>query len=54
MFFKCYFSNVNVFIFSYFESHFIEKFLWESGFSNFDQNRNDAKGPTFSIFFAEL
>ena len=34
-FFKLYFKNVNVFIFSYFELDFIEKFHWESGFSNF-------------------
>ena len=27
-----YFSNVNVFMFSYFDQNFIEKFLWESGF----------------------
>ena len=27
----------------YFEPNFIEKFLWESGFSNFGRNRNDAK-----------
>ena len=30
-------------MFSYFEPNLIEKFLWESGFSNFGQNRNDAK-----------
>ena len=42
-FFKCYFSNVNLFMFSYFESNFIKNFLWESGLSNFGQNRNDAK-----------
>ena len=30
-------------MFSYFEPNFLEKFLWESGFSNFGQNRNDAK-----------
>ena len=30
-------------MFSYFEPNFIEKFLWESVFSNFGQNRNDAK-----------
>ena len=40
---KCYFSNVNLFIFSFFETNFIEKFLWESGFSKFGQNRNNAK-----------
>ena len=34
-FFKFYFSNVNLFMFFYFEPNFIEKFLWESGFSNF-------------------
>ena len=28
---------------SYFEPIFIEKFLWESVFSNFCRNRNDAK-----------
>ena len=28
-------------MFSYFEPNFIEKFLWESGFSNFGQNWND-------------
>ena len=28
---------------SYFEPNFLEKFLWESGFSNFGQNQNDAK-----------
>ena len=37
------FSNLNVFMFSYFEPNFIEKFFWESGFSNFGQNQNDAK-----------
>ena len=42
-FLKSYSSNVNVFMFSYFEPNFIEKFLWESGFSNFGQNRNDVK-----------
>ena len=26
-------------MFSYFEPNFFEKFLWESGFSNFGQNR---------------
>ena len=30
--FKCYYSNVNLFMFSYFESNSIEKFLWESVF----------------------
>ena len=30
-------------MFSYFEPNFIEKFLWESGFSKFGQNRNDAR-----------
>ena len=30
-------------MFSYFDLNFIEKFLWESGFSNFGQNRNEAK-----------
>ena len=30
-------------MFSYFEPNFIEKFLWESGFSNFGQNQNDVK-----------
>ena len=35
-FFKFYFKNVNVLMFSYFEPNFIEKFHWESGFSNFD------------------
>ena len=34
-FFKFYFKNVNVFVLSYFEPNFIEKFNWESGFSNF-------------------
>ena len=34
-FLKIYFKNVNVFMFSYFEPNFIEKFHWESGFSNF-------------------
>ena len=34
-FFKFYFSNVNLFMFSYFEPNFIEKSFWESGFSNF-------------------
>ena len=38
-----YFSNVNVFIISYYDSNFIEKFLWESGFSYFCRNWNDAK-----------
>ena len=32
--FQILFQNVNVFMF-YFESNFIEKFLWESDFSNF-------------------
>ena len=40
---KCYFGNVNLFIFSFFEPNFIEKLLWESGFSKFGQNRNDMK-----------
>ena len=30
-------------MFSYFEPNFIEKFLWESGFSNFGQNQNEIK-----------
>ena len=30
-------------MFSYFEPNFLEKFLRESGFSDFGQNRNDAK-----------
>ena len=29
------FQNVNVFMFSYFEPNFFEKFHWERGFSNF-------------------
>ena len=35
-----------LFMFSYFDPNFIEKFFWESFFffsSNFDQIRNDAK-----------
>ena len=36
-FFKFYFKNVNVFMFSYFEPNFNEKYHWESGFSNFGQ-----------------
>ena len=32
---KVYFTNVNVFMFSYFEPNFIEKFLWKSSFINF-------------------
>ena len=42
-FLKCYFSYVSLFMFSYFEPNFIEKFLWESRFSNFGQNRSDVK-----------
>ena len=42
-------------MFSYFKPNFIEKFLWESGFSNFGQNRNDAHintfGPKWHIYF---
>jgi len=34
-FFKFYFRNVNVLMFCYFEPNFTEKFLRESGFSNF-------------------
>ena len=30
-------------MFYFVEANFLEKFLWESGFSNFEQNRNDAK-----------
>ena len=52
-------------MFSYFEPNFLEKFLWESGFSNFCQNQNDTKqksviwqpfwnGTTFLIFFPGL
>ena len=52
-------------MFSYFEPNFLEKFLWERGFSNFGQNRNDAKqksviwppfwnGTTFLNFFPGL
>ena len=36
-FFKCYFSKSKVFMFYYFVPNFIEKFFWESGFSNFGQ-----------------
>ena len=32
---KIFFSNVNLFMFSYFKPNFIEKLFWESGFSNF-------------------
>ena len=38
-----YFSNVNVFIISYYDSNSIEKLLWKSGFSYFCRNWNDAK-----------
>ena len=31
-YFKFYFSNVNLFMFSYFEPNFFGKFFWESGF----------------------
>ena len=34
-FFKSYFKNFNVLMFSYFEPKFIENFHLESGFSNF-------------------
>ena len=38
-------------MFSYFEPNFIEKFLWESGFSNFGQNRSEIKiGYLAAIF----
>ena len=52
--------------FSYFEPNFIEKFLWESGFSNFGQiemtrNKNRLFGRHFKtvqhfhfLFFSEL
>ena len=46
-------------MFSYFEANFIEKFLWESGFSNFGQNENRLFGRHFEtvqhfhFFFAE-
>ena len=38
-----YFSNVNVFIISYYDSNSIEKLLWKNGFSYFCRNWNDAK-----------
>ena len=52
-------------MFSYFEPNFLEKFFWESGFSNFGQNRIDTKqksvilppfwnGTTFLIFFSRI
>ena len=53
-------------MFSYFEPNFIEKFFWESGFSNFGQNQNANANKNrlfgrhfetvqhFQIFFAEL
>ena len=33
----------NVFMIFYYEPYFVEKLLWESGFSNFHQTLNDAK-----------
>ena len=38
-------------MFSYLEPNFIEKFFWESGFSNFDQNRNKNKNRLFGRHF---
>ena len=35
IFLKFYFSNENIAMFSYLEPNSIEKFFWESGFSNF-------------------
>ena len=62
---KFYFSNVIVFMISYFEPNFIEKFLWESGFSNFrrtEMTRNEHRlfgrhfetVQIFNIFFAGI
>ena len=48
---KFYFSNVIVFMISYFEPNFIEKFLWESGFSNF---RHFETVQFFDFFFANM
>ena len=36
LFLKFHFKNVNVFMFFNFQQNFVEKFIWESGFSNFD------------------
>ena len=36
-------------MFSYFEPNFIEKFLWESDFSNFGQNQNRLFGRHFEM-----
>ena len=63
---KFYFSNVIVFIISYFEPNFIKKFLWESGFFQIfaeiemTQNENRLFGhhfetvKIFNIFFAGI
>ena len=40
---KFYFSSVNVFMISSYETNFVEKFLWEIGLSNFCRNQNDTK-----------
>ena len=66
-FFKCYFTNVNLFIFSFFEPNFISKVLWESVFflqnlatieMRWDKNRLFCRHfetvQHFRIFFAEL
>ena len=34
---------------SYYDPEFIEKFLWESGFTNFAQNRNDTKYKSVNL-----
>ena len=52
LFLQCYFSNVNLFMFSYFETNFIEKFLWESDFQilakiKMTQNKNRLFGRHF-------
>ena len=36
IFLKFYFTDVSLFMFSYFEPNFIEKFFWKSVFSHFD------------------
>ena len=51
IFFKFYFKNVNEFMFSYFEPNFLEKFHWESGFSNFDHVTILAKQKLVFFFF---
>ena len=50
---KFYFSNVNIFRFSYFEPNFIEKFLWESVFFKF-WSRDHFRETEISILAAIL